>query len=75
MVDRLIWIGTRRAMLSSPAFALGSPPGWQIALSIAVMIATIGGSAIVCARIYRLGMLMYGKRLTLREVGRWLRYA
>jgi len=55
--------------------ALGSPPGWQIALSIAVMIATIGGSAIVCARIYRVGMLMYGKRLTLREVGRWLRYA
>src|SRR5208337_3181996 len=48
--------------------ALGSPPGWQIALSIAVMIAAIGGSGIVCARIYRVGMLMYGKRLTLREV-------
>ncbi|HEY6420346.1 MAG TPA: ABC transporter permease [Candidatus Binataceae bacterium] len=55
--------------------ATASPPGWQIALSIAIMAATIVISTILCARIYRVGILMYGKRPSLREVARWLRYA
>ena len=50
------------------------PPAWQVALSIALMVATIYGMVSLCARIYRIGILMYGKRPTLPEIWKWLRY-
>ena len=55
--------------------ALQSPPWWQVALSIGLMIVTIYGLVVVCARIYRVGILMYGKKPTLPELMRWLKYA
>jgi ABC-2 type transport system permease protein len=55
--------------------ALGPPPIWQIALSIFLMIATTYGLVLLCSRIYRVGILMYGKRPTLPEIMKWLRYA
>jgi ABC-2 type transport system permease protein len=55
--------------------AVHDPPIWQIALSLIVMIATIGAALFICGRIYRVGILMHGKRPTIREVARWLRYA
>jgi len=39
------------------------------------MIATIGAALFICGRIYRVGILMHGKRPTMRELARWLRYA
>ena len=51
------------------------PPAWQIAVAIALMMATIYGMVSLCARIYRIGILMYGKRPTLPEIWKWLRYA
>lgn len=51
------------------------PPAWQIALSIALLVAAIYGMVALCARIYRIGILMYGKRPTLPEIWKWLRYA
>jgi ABC-2 type transport system permease protein len=51
------------------------PPMWQIALCIGLMLATIYGLVSLSARIYRVGILMYGKRPTLPELRRWLRYA
>ncbi|MGH9492280.1 MAG: ABC transporter permease [Terriglobales bacterium] len=51
------------------------PPAWQIALCIAILIATIYGAMVVCARIYRVGILMYGKRPTLPEIIKWVKYA
>lgn len=51
------------------------PPIWQIGLSLIVLIATVWAALSISARIYRVGVLMYGKRPTLREVVRWLRYA
>ncbi len=62
-------------VLMCARIAVGSPPGWQIGLCIALMVATICVSSIICARIYRVGVLMYGKRLSVKEVARWLRYA
>ncbi|MFN0107761.1 MAG: ABC transporter permease [Blastocatellia bacterium] len=50
-------------------------PGWQIALSIVLMIATIIGVVWLAAKIYRVGVLMYGKRPTIPELVRWLRYS
>jgi ABC-2 type transport system permease protein len=48
---------------------------WQILLSVGLMIATTVALAQLCARIYRVGILMYGKRPTLPEIVKWIRYA
>jgi ABC-2 type transport system permease protein len=52
-----------------------TPPMWQIALSVFLLIATIAGVMVLCARIYRVGVLIYGKRPNLPEILKWLRYA
>jgi ABC-2 type transport system permease protein len=50
------------------------PPWWQIALSVILLISTILGAVWLAAKIYRVGVLMYGKRPTLPELAKWLRY-
>ncbi|HET6936263.1 MAG TPA: ABC transporter permease [Candidatus Angelobacter sp.] len=55
--------------------AVQTPPLWQIALSILILVATIYGLVLLCAKIYRVGILMYGKRPTLPEIVKWLKYA
>jgi ABC-2 type transport system permease protein len=52
-----------------------TPPAWQIALSIALLAAAILGVLWVAARVYRVGILMYGKRPTYPEIVRWIRHA
>ena len=49
------------------------PPAWQIALSLLIGAATVVGMVWVAARIYRTGMLMYGKRATIPEMLKWVR--
>jgi ABC-2 type transport system permease protein len=55
--------------------AVVNPPLWQILLSMLIMVASILGCVWVAARIYRVGILMYGKRPSIAELGRWLRYS
>jgi ABC-2 type transport system permease protein len=55
--------------------AVHDPPLWQVALSLTLLVATIAGTMFASARIYRTGILMYGKRPTVRELSRWLRHA
>jgi ABC-2 type transport system permease protein len=50
------------------------PPFWQIALSLALCLLTTLGIVQLSAKIYRVGILMYGKRPSLPELFRWLRY-
>lgn len=50
------------------------PPWWQIALSIVLLIGAILGAVWVAAKIYRVGVLMYGKRPSLPELMKWLKY-
>jgi ABC-2 type transport system permease protein len=50
------------------------PPWWQIALSIALLVGAIFGAVWLAAKIYRVGVLMYGKRPSLPEVMKWLKY-
>jgi ABC-2 type transport system permease protein len=52
-----------------------TPPWWQIALSLVLMLLAIGLTTWVAARIYRVGILMYGKRATFGEMFRWIRAA
>ena len=49
------------------------PPAWQVGLSIALTLATTFALNWVAARIYRVGILMYGKRPTLSEILKWIR--
>jgi hypothetical protein len=49
-------------------------PGWEIALSIALLAVTIALMIWFAAKIYRVGIFMYGKKPTLREMFRWIRY-
>ena len=48
-----------------------TPPLWQIATSVALLVATIVAVAWFAGRIYRVGILMYGKKPTLPEIFRW----
>jgi ABC-2 type transport system permease protein len=48
-----------------------TPPLWQIATSVALLVATIFAVAWFAGRIYRVGILMYGKKPTLPEIFRW----
>jgi len=52
-----------------------TPPWWQIAISIGLLLLTTYFIVIVTSRIYRVGILMYGKRPTLPEILKWLKYA
>ena len=49
------------------------PPFWQIALSITLNGLAIAGLVWLAARVYRVGMLMTGKRATIPEVWKWIR--
>jgi len=62
-------------LLMYARIAVQPPAAWQILLSLTILIATIAVILILCARIYRVGVLMYGKRPTLPEILKWLKYA
>ena len=51
------------------------PPLWQIALSIALLVAGIYIAGLVTAKIFRIGILMYGKRPDIREILKWMKRA
>jgi ABC-2 type transport system permease protein len=52
-----------------------TPPLWQIAVSVAILVGTIVLVAWFAGRVYRVGILMYGKKPTLPEIFRWARQA
>jgi ABC-2 type transport system permease protein len=58
-----------------PRVGLQTPPMWQMAASIALLILSIWAVLWFSSRLYRVGILMYGKRATLPELMRWLRYS
>lgn len=49
-------------------------PLWQLALSLSLLYASFVGTSYLGGRIYRTGILLYGKRPGLKELWRWLRY-
>ncbi|MGA7859400.1 MAG: ABC transporter permease [Terracidiphilus sp.] len=51
------------------------PPAWQFGVSITLLALSIWGVLWFSTRLYRVGILMYGKRATLPELVRWLRYS
>jgi ABC-2 type transport system permease protein len=62
-------------VLMSLRISLQTPPVWQIVLALVLLFLTTIGSIYASAKIYRVGILMYGKRPSLVEMFRWLRYS
>jgi ABC-2 type transport system permease protein len=55
--------------------AATSVPIWQIALSVVLLTATFFACLYVAAKIYRVGILMYGKKPTFKDMVKWFRLA
>lgn len=49
-------------------------PGWEIALSLVLLIASFVGMVWLAGKIYRVGIFMYGKKPTFKEIIRWVNY-
>jgi ABC-2 type transport system permease protein len=50
-------------------------PYWQIAVSMALMLITFAFFVWMAAKVYRTGILMYGKKTSWKEMWKWLRYS
>ena len=50
-------------------------PAWQLAVSMALMVVTFIAFVYMAAKIYRTGILMYGKKTSWKEMWKWLRYS
>ena len=57
-----------------PARLPFNPPMWQVALSITLLVATVIGLVWLAGKIYRVGILMYGKKVSFKEVAKWMFY-
>ncbi len=55
--------------------AMVDVPLWQISASLALLIGTFFGAVWVSSRIYRIGILSYGKKPSLKEIIKWMKYA
>ncbi len=51
-----------------------NPPWWQVALSLILVVGTAIFFVWMAGRIYRVGILLYGKKGTFKEIGKWLFY-
>ena len=54
--------------------SMDTAPMWQIVLSIGLLILGFLGTTWLAAKIYRTGILMYGKKSSYRELWKWIRY-
>lgn len=51
-----------------------NPPWWQVAISLVLVVASAVFFVWLAGRIYRVGILMYGKKVTLKEMWKWTFY-
>lgn len=49
-------------------------PVWEVVLSITILAATFVGMVYIAGKIYKVGILMYGKKVTYKEMWKWIRY-
>lgn len=49
-------------------------PAWEIALSMVLLVLGFAGTIWLASRIYRVGILMYGKKVTYKELAKWIFY-
>jgi ABC-2 type transport system permease protein len=73
LAQTLSWLPFSAPIVMPLRMAVISVPGWDVAISLVSVFAGSYIAVWLAARIYRTGMLMYGKRPTMRELARWLR--
>lgn len=61
-------------MLMPLRMAMTDVPIWQLGTTIVLMAGAFTGLIWVSARIYRVGILMYGKKASFTEMAKWIRY-
>ncbi len=65
--------------LTSPIVMLMRVPfgvaWWEILVSMLLLVATFAGVVWIAAKIYRVGILMYGKKPTYKDLWKWIRYS
>ncbi|MFI5452522.1 ABC transporter permease [Pedobacter sp. UC225_61] len=49
-------------------------PNWELALSMVILVVGFVGTVWIASRIYRVGILMYGKKTTFKEMFKWFTY-
>ncbi|MDP3446096.1 MAG: ABC transporter permease, partial [Ignavibacteria bacterium] len=49
-------------------------PYWELALSMTLLVGGFIFTTWVAAKIYRTGILMYGKKVTYKEIWKWMKY-
>jgi ABC-2 type transport system permease protein len=62
-------------LLMNLRISIGSPRPWEIWLSFLLMSLTIAAILWISGRVYRVGILMYGKKPSLPEILCWLKYS
>jgi len=77
--DSTLAVITSLIPLFSPILMVGripitEVPFWQIGLSFILMAVTFYFFMLISAKIYRVGILMYGKKVNFKELAKWLRY-
>jgi len=48
-------------------------PVWELVLSIGILLVSTLGMVFIASKIYRVGILMYGNKVTLKELWKWLK--
>ena len=74
--SQIVWWGSM-IPFTSPIVMLASipfgVPMWELALSIALLVMTFGACGWLSAKIYKIGILMFGKKTTFKDLWKWLR--
>ena len=71
----LSWIPFSSPIVMPMRMVMMSVPWYQVVGSLVVALLGCAAAIWLAARIYRVGMLMYGKRPSLAELAKWIRYA
>ena len=48
-------------------------PVWELVLSIVLLLVSTLGMVFIASKIYRVGILMYGNKVTLKELWKWMK--
>jgi ABC-2 type transport system permease protein len=72
----LVWWGSMIPFTSPIVMLARIPygvPGWELALSIVLLAVTFVACAWLSAKIYKIGILMFGKKSTFKDLWKWLK--
>lgn len=72
----LVWWGSMIPFTSPIVMLARIPygvPGWELALSVVLLAATFVACAWLSAKIYKIGILMFGKKTTFKDLWKWLK--